>query len=779
MPTMTYSLSGFSKTNTDMASGATFTVYASGSPVSNAYVTSGSLYLSAVRTYSGSCYLSLSLGGATASTSNFSNNSATHSENLSLSSISSALLTAGSGTVTFTVNRSVSGSGNLLNLRAEISGTITLNYEYNYTACGAPTACSVNTTVSEGNVTLSWSGASSGTLNTISSYEIQYSDSSNGSTWGAWTALSTVTTTATSGSLSVEPPSTRGDYRRFQVRTRGSAGASYYSGWKVSTNSVRRNTLPTAPTTFTASPTPYWNQDITLAWSGAAAGTSAIASYTIQHCTSTDGSTWGAWAALATVTSTATSGSKTVTPSQTQGTYTKYRISVTDALSCTSAYKESGSILCSITACGAPTACSVSAAVAEGNVTLSWSGAASGVGNAISSYEIQYSDSTDNAAWGAWTALTTVNSTATSGSLAVSPPGTRGSYRRFQVRTRGAAGASYYSAWKVSGSVRKNTLPSPPTSFTALPEVYETNSVTLAWSGAVAGTSALSQTVIQVSTSVNGGAWSAYETLTTINGANTSGTSTAAPSNTAGVLTRYRICVVDTLGGMSSYTVSNVVRKLSPPSPPTVVAPQQGQTTYNTRPRFLIRTGDASTKPQAVCVRTAADIWEDSANNASRFSPSGYLAENVNTIYRHPETIPGNISVSFRAFAQNIGVPGTEVSRSFTIAESPLEEITANETTVQAAHIQTLRAAVNNVRRYYGLALVVWAEDVLAGRTPVRNWTFHVLELRKAIEQVIELINGHAPSSTLRVPMPEWLPLASSRPKATVMRQLRDIVLEL
>lgn len=94
------------------------------------------------------------------------------------------------------------------------------------TAAGAPTVCSVSSTVAEGNVTLSWSGASGGTNNAISSYEIQYSDSSNNSTWGSWTALTTVTTTATSGSVSVAPPATRGNYRRFQVRTRGAAGES-------------------------------------------------------------------------------------------------------------------------------------------------------------------------------------------------------------------------------------------------------------------------------------------------------------------------------------------------------------------------------------------------------------------------------------------------------------------------------------------------------------------------------------------------------------------------
>jgi len=68
---------------------------------------------------------------------------------------------------------------------------------------------------------------------------------------------------------------------------------------------------------------------------------------------------------------------------------------------------------------------------------------------------------------------------------------------------------------------------------------------------------------------------------------------------------------------------------------------------------------------------------------------------------------------------------------------------------------------------------------VVAGRTPIRNWTYHVLEIRKAIEQIIELINSHAPSSTLGIAIPDWLPPAPGRPKAAVMKQLHDTILEL
>jgi|GEM_PF-4146131 len=151
------------------------------------------------------------------------------------------------------------------------------------TACGAPTAVSVSATVSEGNVTLSWSGATSGNNNAISSFEIQYSESSNGSSWGGWTALTAVNTSSGSGSVSVSPPDTRGYYRRFQIRTRGAAGASYYSGWAVSSNSVQRARLPTAPDSFSVLPSPAKVRDIlTLSWSGAAAGSGTVAAYQIQ-----------------------------------------------------------------------------------------------------------------------------------------------------------------------------------------------------------------------------------------------------------------------------------------------------------------------------------------------------------------------------------------------------------------------------------------------------------------------------------------------------------------
>lgn len=650
-----------------------------------------------------------------------------------------------------------------------------------YTACGAPTACSVNATLAEGNVTLSWSGATNGTNNTISSYEIQYSESSDNTTWGSWNALTTVTTTATSGSVSVAPPSTRGYYRRFQVRTRGTAGASYYSGWKISTNSVRRNTVPNPPTTAIASPATYNDETVTLTWSGASGGTSAIKGYKISSRTSSDNSSWSSWTVLATLTLSASSGSYSPDVTRTPGIYTQFSISTIDALDVYSTEKVSNSIYCSITACGSPTSCYVSATLSEGNVTLLWSGASNGAGNTIMSYEIQYSDSSDGSTWGSWMALTTVSSTSTSGSLSVSPPSTRGDYRRFQVRTQGTAGESFYSGWAVSSNnVRKNTLPTAPTSFVALPQIYEVNLVTLTWNGVVPGTSAIKQYVIQQSTSVDGITWSAYEALATIVSSATSGNYQTSASSVAGTYTRYRISVTDVLDAVSPYVVSNQVKKNSPPSTPAITAPTAGSSTYNTTPRFLITTGvDADGQLQMAGVKIGTSAWQDSLNDAEFFSVNGCLGNNVATIYKAGVMATGIKSVAFRSVDYGVESSSPEVTRSFTVLQSPFEAIIANETKVKAVHIQELRTAINNIRRYYGMATINWSEELISGKTYVRNWPNHITEMRKAIDSVIVLINGFDTSQTFDVPTVTWLPIGTGRPKADVMQQLYDLVLTL
>lgn len=107
-----------------------------------------------------------------------------------------------------------------------------------YTVCGAPTSPTVSATLSRGAVTLSWGAGSAGTNNSVTGYDVQRRLSPDGSSWGSWEDVPGSPVTGTS--LSVSPPSTVGSYYQYQVRTRGSAGSGYYSGWVTSTNTLRR-----------------------------------------------------------------------------------------------------------------------------------------------------------------------------------------------------------------------------------------------------------------------------------------------------------------------------------------------------------------------------------------------------------------------------------------------------------------------------------------------------------------------------------------------------------
>lgn len=107
-----------------------------------------------------------------------------------------------------------------------------------YTACGAPTSPAVSQTLSRDAVTLSWGAGSAGTNNSVTGYDVERRESTDGSSWGSWATVSGSPVTGTS--LDVTPPDTVGNYYQYRVRTRGSAGSDYYSGWVTSTNTLRR-----------------------------------------------------------------------------------------------------------------------------------------------------------------------------------------------------------------------------------------------------------------------------------------------------------------------------------------------------------------------------------------------------------------------------------------------------------------------------------------------------------------------------------------------------------
>jgi hypothetical protein len=151
----------------------------------------------------------------------------------------------------------------------------------------------------------------------------------------------------------------------------------------------------------------------------------------------------------------------------------------------------------------------------------------------------------------------------------------------------------------------------------------------------------------------------------------------------------------------------------------------------------------------------------------------------VSTVYKAEPLAVGNHTVTFRCLDSDIESASTEVVRTFTILPPPFETITANETVVKAAHIQTLRTALNIVLSYYNLSPVIWSEEIIAGRTTVKKWPFHITEIRKAIDTIITVVNGFDSSAAFDIPPVTWLPIGTGRPKADVMQQIHDLILML
>ena len=194
----------------------------------------------------------------------------------------------------------------------------------------------------------------------------------------------------------------------------------------------------------------------------------------------------------------------------------------------------------------------------------------------------------------------------------------------------------------------------------------------------------------------------------------------------------------------------------------------------------MITTGiEPDGQTQIVEVKIDAGIWINSVDNPEMFSVSGYLGNGVKTVYQSAALAAGNHTVTVRCIDSDIESSSPEVVRTFTVLPPPFETITANETHVKAIHIQMLRTAVNTVRSYYNLSQVTWSEEILAGKSTIKNWPFHITELRKAIESVITTINSFDSSSTFDIPPITWIPIGTGRPRADVMQQIQNLILTL
>lgn len=225
----------------------------------------------------------------------------------------------------------LSGDNTYLELRFGTNNTsmsVTIGTAAAYTACSAPTSVTL-TQDGNGKLKVSWSGASGGVNNGISSYYVYLSTSSGGSAASGLTA--TVTSTATSGSYSFTVNNQTTYYAA--VRTQGAAGASYYSGYAWSSGQAASyKTNCTAPTSVSLGRT---RGTVTITWSGQSGGTNnPITSYTVLRNTSASES--GA-------TTVSSSGSSGMTNAPGAGTF-YYGVRSVSSYN-TTGYKWSGSIV--------------------------------------------------------------------------------------------------------------------------------------------------------------------------------------------------------------------------------------------------------------------------------------------------------------------------------------------------------------------------------------------------------------------------------------------------
>lgn len=274
-------------------------------------------------------------------------------------------------------------------------------------------------------------------------------------------------------------------------------------------------------------------------------------------------------------------------------------------------------------------------------------------------------------------------------------------------------------------------------------------------------------------------AWGTWETVAAVVSGATSGTYTATTSNIPGTFTRYRIAVTDTLNAVSAYVISNSIKKNTVPAALMIAAPKNASATYNTNPQYLIQVGaDADGEEQTLFVYSTSGVWLNSVDHPEHFGHGGKYNEGERTIFRDSATAPGTYTIRFEAHDDYSS--SVTVNRTITVLPLPFEEIVPNVTHVKASHILTIRSATNIVRNYYNLAAFNWSKGITAGVTEVRDWVFHILEIRSALNPVIDLVGSfHSETTPFSLADFEWLPLTTGRPKADVMTQIHELILSL
>jgi hypothetical protein len=309
----------------------------------------------------------------------------------------------------------------------------------------------------------------------------------------------------------------------------------------------------------------------------------------------------------------------------------------------------------------------------------------------------------------------------------------------------------------------------PPTNVKVDPDTCAPDGiVTLSWSGAKAGTSnPIRGYHIYRASSETG----SYSILCEVTTTETYGSTTVRGPSTNGSSYYYKIVTLGTADGYDSTR----------------------STAYNELTCSYTSPGDPTNVKISRCFSNGENVklsWtasKEGVNNRIVKYKIQYFdtADNVNftstTHYQDASSITNSLDVPppeagyYRTYV--ILAEGTISGTSSNAVKAPTrvhlisdveftdETLTSGETRVKAVHMSELQALANRMKMCYKVTPSASVfTDIVAGKTGLDGWSDHVSEIRNAVDN---LGVGHS----------DWISIASNKPSAAVIRQLRDVLL--
>lgn len=543
-----------------------------------------------------------------------------------------------------------------------------------------------------------WPGAA-GSYNAITGYIIYRS---NSSTTG-YTQLTTVSTSATSGTLTVDSSSTLGETYYYKVATIGVRNTTGMSSQYASLLTLAF-TSATAPSNIQVTPLLVIpGGTATLSWNNGLDGVNnPISNYSIKRSEAINGT----YVEIARQMENAL----TIQGASEQGKKYYYRV---QSIGTEPGFdSENSTVYAILTTATAPSAPSVSldksVYKSTDSAIISFSGATDLDGD-ITHYKLGMFTGTNGELDGdLFGNITSSPQTLSLGSYS------RGSNYFIKAKTFDAMGLS--SPWSGGAQLGIGAIPSLPSNFTVSPEIYVEKEVTLTWLPSSADPATITNYTIEYANSMSAAVPTKGWALVIDNGA--SGMTTdVGLSDTQGEYTHYRIKATSSVGDVSPHAHIYTKRN-SPASAPDIIS---SGTTYNVQPYIVVtQNEDGDGHLQTLELSIDGEAWFE--------APEVYKIPTPMTLGSH--------TIKARSIDE-MGEISPESSATFTIEEKTFSEpIIADETRVKAFHIDELRSSVDEARAFYNLAPFEWMDVLVALETRLAFWDEHITEIHSAIDEI-------------------------------------------